>query len=215
MNLKDLIKLKQLNLSEPIVRWLSAANKKELYWSGESRGDWLISVQKWLWKKQLEELKDVTYITIIADETFPSASDTRWVYHCQLADFEWVHMISIVSALIQINENNKDGSDTANDYATGFADEKFIYEVGIMKVILGHTKAFLKQTESRSLTFEKFLHVKIQPLFVLKKTLDEFNYNIYKQKIKAFRNVLPVIQQTFHSTRIVVLLVTTVLMIII
>ncbi|CAF3427130.1 unnamed protein product, partial [Rotaria sp. Silwood2] len=145
----------------------------------------------------------------------PSASDTRWVYHCQLADFEWVHMISIVSALIQINENNKDGSDTANDYATGFADEKFIYEVGIMKVILGHTKAFLKQTESRSLTFEKFLHVKIQPLFVLKKTLDEFNYNIYKQKIKAFRNVLPVIQQTFHSTRIVVLLVTTVLMIII
>ncbi|CAF2979546.1 unnamed protein product [Rotaria sp. Silwood2] len=65
----DLIKLKQLNLSEPIVRWLSAANKKELYWSGESRGDWLISVQKWLWKKQLEELKDVTYITIIADET--------------------------------------------------------------------------------------------------------------------------------------------------
>ncbi|CAF4642704.1 unnamed protein product [Rotaria sp. Silwood2] len=124
-------------------------------------------------------------------------------------------MISIVSALIQINENNKDGSDTANDYATGFADEKFIYEVGIMKVILGHTKAFLKQTESRSLTFEKFLHVKIQPLFVLKKTLDEFNYNIYKQKIKAFRNVLPVIQQTFHSTRIVVLLVTTVLMIII
>jgi hypothetical protein len=69
MNLKDLIKLQQLNLSEPIVRWLSIANKKEMYWSGESRGDWLISVQKWLWKKQLEELKDVTYITVIADET--------------------------------------------------------------------------------------------------------------------------------------------------
>ncbi|CAF4246965.1 unnamed protein product, partial [Rotaria magnacalcarata] len=37
MNLKDLIKLQQLNLSEPIVRWLSVANKKESYWSGESR----------------------------------------------------------------------------------------------------------------------------------------------------------------------------------
>lgn len=69
MNLKELIQLQQLNLSEPIVRWLSIASKKEKYWSGESRGDWLISVQKWLWKKQLEELKDVTYVTIIADET--------------------------------------------------------------------------------------------------------------------------------------------------
>ena len=68
-NLKDLIKLQQLNLSEPIVRWLSVASKKELYWSAESRGDWLISVEKSIWKKQLEELKDVTYITIMADET--------------------------------------------------------------------------------------------------------------------------------------------------
>ena len=69
MNLKQLIQLQQLNLSEPICRWLSIASKKEMYWSGESRGDWLISVQKWLWKKQLEELKGVTYVTIIADET--------------------------------------------------------------------------------------------------------------------------------------------------
>jgi hypothetical protein len=69
MNFKDLIKLQQLNLAEPIVQWLSVASKKEYYWSGESRGDWLISVQKWLWKKQLEELRDVTYITIMADET--------------------------------------------------------------------------------------------------------------------------------------------------
>ena len=65
-NLKDLIKLQQLNLSELIVRWLSVASKKELYWSAESRGDWLISVEKWIWKKQLEELTDVTYM---ADET--------------------------------------------------------------------------------------------------------------------------------------------------
>ena len=69
MNFKDLIKLQQLNLAEPVVRWLSVASKKEYYWSGESRNDWLISVQKWLWKKQLEELTDVTYITIMADET--------------------------------------------------------------------------------------------------------------------------------------------------
>ena len=68
-NLKDLIKLQQLNLSEPIVRWLFVASKKELYWSAESRGDWLISVEKSILKKQLEELKDVTYITIMADET--------------------------------------------------------------------------------------------------------------------------------------------------
>ena len=59
-NLKDLIKLQQLNLSEPIVRWLSVASKNELYWSAESRGDWLISVEKWIWEKQLEELKNVT-----------------------------------------------------------------------------------------------------------------------------------------------------------
>ena len=69
MNLKELIELQQVNLSEPIVRWLSVASKKEKYWSGESRDDWLVSVQKWLWKKQLQELKDVTYVTIIADET--------------------------------------------------------------------------------------------------------------------------------------------------
>ena len=68
-NLKDLIKLQRENRSEPIVRWLSLASKKEYYWSSESQGDWLMSVQRWLWKKQLDDLKAVTYITIIADET--------------------------------------------------------------------------------------------------------------------------------------------------
>ena len=68
-NLKDLIRLQQANHSEPIVRWLSVASKKERYWSSESQADWLLSVQKWLWKKQLDDLKDVTYISILADET--------------------------------------------------------------------------------------------------------------------------------------------------
>ncbi len=68
----------------------------------------------------------------------PSASDTRWVYHCQLANFTWNHMAAIVSALVQIYENNKDGSDTAYGYAIRFANEKFIYEVQLMKIILDH-----------------------------------------------------------------------------
>ena len=50
----------------------------------------------------------------------PSVSDTRWVYHCQLADFTWNHMVPIVSALVRIYENNKDSSDTAFRYATRF-----------------------------------------------------------------------------------------------
>ena len=86
----------------------------------------------------------------------PTASDTRWVYHCQLADFAWTHMLSIVSALIEIHESNKESSDTAKGYAICFTNEKFIYEVGIMKIILGHAKSFLKQTENRSITFDKF-----------------------------------------------------------
>lgn len=68
-NLKDLIRLQRANHSEPIVRWLSVASKKECYWSSESQADWLMSVQKWLWKKQLDELRNVTYITILADVT--------------------------------------------------------------------------------------------------------------------------------------------------
>ncbi|CAF3640922.1 unnamed protein product [Rotaria sordida] len=250
MNLKDLIQLQHLNLSEPIVQWLSIANKKELYWSGESRGDWLVSVQKWLWKKQLEELKNVTYITIIADETcdvtvmeqlciclryfnpstkelveriiclyeihsqtgeaifdvinqflfdlekeldkkfiligskVPSASDTRWVYHYQLAEFVWTHMVSIVSALIQIHEKNKDGSETANGFAIRFVNEKFIFQIGIMRIILGHAKLFLKQTERRSTTFDKFSICLDSTIVRIQNTLNEFDYEIYKQKVK-------------------------------
>jgi hypothetical protein len=145
-------------------------------------------------------LCSITYF-VFKGSRVPSASDTRWVYHCQLADFTWVHMVSIVSALIQINESNKDGSDTANGYALRFANEKFIFEVGIMKVILGHAKAFLKQTESRSLTFDKFSTCLDSTVARIKNTLDEFDYDVYKQKINTCRDILPVIQQTTHSTR--------------
>ncbi|CAF4180389.1 unnamed protein product, partial [Rotaria magnacalcarata] len=86
----------------------------------------------------------------------PRASETRWVYHCQIANFVWIHLIAIVSALIQIGESNVDGSDTANGYAIRFVNEIFMYEVGIMKIILEHAKAFLKQTENRTTTFDKF-----------------------------------------------------------
>ncbi|CAF3919436.1 unnamed protein product, partial [Rotaria magnacalcarata] len=316
MNLKDLIKLQQLNLSEPIVRWLSVANKKESYWSGESRADWLISVQKWLWKKQLQELQDVTYITIIADETcdvmaiynvineflfelekqlgkkliligqcfdgasalrcqaqghvrsristfalyihcrshlinlcvkdtltreffkshdlihktlvffndssqqlnilkqsqvihgtskegarVPRASETRWVYHCQIANFAWTHLVAIVSALIQIGESNADGSDTANGYAIRFVNEIFMYEVGIMKIILEHAKAFLKQTENRTTTFDKFSRCLDSTVVRIKNALSEFDYDTYNQKIKVCRDALPVTQRAPYSTR--------------
>ncbi|CAF1593485.1 unnamed protein product [Rotaria magnacalcarata] len=148
MNLKDLIKLQQLNLSEPIVRWLSVANKKESYWSGESRAEWLISVQKVAMEKAIARIERHARV--------PRASETRWVYHCQIANFVWIHLIAIVSALIQIGESNVDGSDTANGYAIRFVNEIFMYEVGIMKIILEHAKTFLKQTENRTTTFDKF-----------------------------------------------------------
>ncbi|CAF4026864.1 unnamed protein product, partial [Rotaria magnacalcarata] len=199
MNLKDLIKLQQLNLSEPIVRWLSVANKKESYWSGESRADWLISVQKWLWKKQLQELKDVTYITIIADET---CDVTRLNI---LKQSQVTHgtskEVAIVLALIQIGESNADGSDTANGYAIRFVNEIFMYEVGIMKIILEHAKAFLKQTENRTTTFDKFSRCLDSTVVRIKNALNEFDYDTYNQKIKVCRDALPVTQRAPYSTR--------------
>ena len=131
----------------------------------------------------------------------PTASDSRWVYHCQLADFAWTHMVSIVSALIEIHESNKESSDTANGYAICFTNEKFIYEVGIMKIILGHAKSFLKQTENRSITFDKFSMCLDSTVARIENTLEEFDYEIYKQKIKDCRDALPLRQRTAHSTR--------------
>ena len=89
----------------------------------------------------------------------PTASDTRWVYHCQLADFAWMHMVSIVSALIEIHESNKEGT-----------SDKF-------SMCLGSTVARIENT------------------------LEEFDYEIYKQKIKDCRDALPLRQRTAHSTR--------------
>jgi len=110
-------------------------------------------------------------------------------------------MVSIVSALIEIYESNKEGSDTANGYAICFANERFIYETGIMKIILGHAKAFLKQTENRSITFDKFSTCLDSVVIRIKNTLEEFDYDIYKRKIKDCRDALLVIQRTAHSTR--------------
>jgi hypothetical protein len=70
-----------------------------------------------------------------------------------------------------------------------------------MKAILGHAKGFLKQTESRSLTFDKFPVCLDSTVAPVKKTLDEFDYDVYKQKIKTYRDILSVIQQIVHSTR--------------
>ncbi|CAF1459175.1 unnamed protein product [Rotaria sordida] len=196
MNLKDLIKLQQLNLSDPIVRWLSIANKKETYWSGESRGDWLISVKKWLWKKQLRELENVTYITIIADET------------CDITVMEQLciclrYFNPSTGELVEriISESNIDGADAAHGYAIRFANEGFIHEVGIMQIILGHAKNFLKQTENRTTTFDKFSKCLDSTVVRIKNTLSEIDHDICKQKIKACRDILPLTPQTTHSTR--------------
>ncbi|CAF1077730.1 unnamed protein product [Rotaria sordida] len=119
----------------------------------------------------------------------PSASDTRWVYHYQLAEFVWTHMVSIVSALIQIHEKNKDGSETANGFAIRFVNEKFIFQIGIMRIILGHAKLFLKQTERRSTTFDKFSICLDSTIVRIQNTLNEFDYEIYKQKVKEDRDL--------------------------
>ena len=131
----------------------------------------------------------------------PSASDTRWVYHCQLADFTWNHMPAIVSALVQIYENKKDSSDTAYGYAIRFANEKFIYEVQLMKIILGHARSFLKQTESRSMTFDKFSICLDSTVARIRHALNEIDYNGHEQRIKDCRDVLPTTKRTTHSTR--------------
>ncbi|CAF3762320.1 unnamed protein product [Rotaria sp. Silwood1] len=110
-------------------------------------------------------------------------------------------MVSIVSALIQIHANNKDGSETANGFAIRFVNEKFIYEVGIMKIILGHAKLFLKQTESRSMTFDKFSTCLDSTTIRIENTLNGFDYEIYKQKVKECRVLLPMTHRTAHSTR--------------
>lgn len=110
-------------------------------------------------------------------------------------------MVPIVSALIEIYESNKEGSDAANGYAACFGNEKFIYSIGIMKIILGHAKAFLKQTESRSITFDKFSVCLDAAIVRIKNTLQEIDYDICKQKFKDCRDALPVIQQTRLSTR--------------
>ncbi|CAF1326329.1 unnamed protein product [Didymodactylos carnosus] len=68
-NFEDLIKLQARNLAEPITKWLSVSNNKQRYWSGESRAEWLLSVKSYLWKKQLNELKNTNFLTVMLDET--------------------------------------------------------------------------------------------------------------------------------------------------
>jgi len=89
-------------------------------------------------------------------------------------------MVSIVSALIQIHEKNKDGSETANGFAIRFFNEKLIFQIGIMRIILGHAKLFLKQTENRSMTFDKFSICLDSATVRIQNTLNEFDYEIYK-----------------------------------
>jgi hypothetical protein len=110
-------------------------------------------------------------------------------------------MVSIVSALIQIHEKNKDGSETANGFAIRFVNEKLIFQIGIMRIILGHAKLFLKQTENRSMTFDKFSICLDSATVRIQNTLNEFDYEIYKQKVKKCRDLLPMIHRTAHSTR--------------
>ena len=148
----------------------------------------------------VQEMCSITVHFFIGSRV-PSASDTRWVYHCQLADFTWNHMVPIVSALVQIYENNKDSSDTAYGYATRFIDEKFVYEVQLMKIILDHARSFLKQTESRSMTFDKFSTCLDSTVVRIGHALNEFDYNAHEQRIEDCRDALPVTKRTIHSTR--------------
>ncbi|CAF4628390.1 unnamed protein product [Rotaria magnacalcarata] len=135
-----------------------------------------------------------SYFFIFEGARVSRASETHWVYHCQIANFAWTHLVAIVSALIQIGESNTDGSDTANGYAIRFVNEIFMYEVGIMKIILEHAKTFLKQTENQTTTFDKFSRCLDSTVVRIKNALGEFDYDTYNQKIKVCRDVLPVTQ---------------------
>ncbi|CAM4793836.1 unnamed protein product [Rotaria magnacalcarata] len=64
-----------------------------------------------------------------------------------------------------------------------------------------HAKAFLKQTENRTATFDKSSRCLDSTVVRIKNALSEFDYDTYNQKIKVCRNVLPVTQRTPYSTR--------------
>jgi hypothetical protein len=70
-----------------------------------------------------------------------------------------------------------------------------------MTIILEHAKNFMKQTEYRSTTFDKFSTCLDSTVARIKNTFNEFDHDSYKQKIQAYRDVLPQQQQTAHSTR--------------
>ncbi len=65
----------------------------------------------------------------------------------ELASFAWKHTLSIVSALVQINETGTNGSHVAAGFAQRFGEAKFILEVGMMALILEHAKNFMPKVE--------------------------------------------------------------------
>jgi hypothetical protein len=60
-----------------------------------------------------------------------------------------------------------------------------------MTIILEHAKNSMKQREYRSTTFDKFTKCLDSTVARIKNTFNEFDHDIYKQKIQAFRDVLP------------------------
>ena len=85
--------------------------------------------------------------------------------------------------------------------AQRFAESKFIFEVGMMSLILEHAKNFMKQTESRTMTFDKFSKCLDATIARIKNAWNEFDQSLYAIKVKACRDTLPSQRTTSRSTR--------------
>jgi len=85
--------------------------------------------------------------------------------------------------------------------AQRFAESKFIFEVGMMALILEHAKNFMKQTESRTATFDKFSKSLDATIARIKNAWNEFDQSLYNIKVKTCRDILPFQPTTSSSTR--------------
>ncbi|CAF4433173.1 unnamed protein product, partial [Didymodactylos carnosus] len=99
---EDLVKLQASNLSKPITTWLSVANNKQLYWSGESRSEWLLSTKSWTWKQQLDELENTSYLCFLLDETTDVSNIKQLVICLRFFNIKTAKIVEQIFKLVPI-----------------------------------------------------------------------------------------------------------------
>ncbi|CAF1653015.1 unnamed protein product, partial [Didymodactylos carnosus] len=99
---EDHVKLQASNLSKPITTWLSVANNKQLYWSGESRSEWLLSTKSWTWKQQLDELENTSYLCFLLDETTDVSNIKQLVICLRFFNIKTAKIVEQIFKLVPI-----------------------------------------------------------------------------------------------------------------